>query len=609
MGGFVDRVRLVLGGADDAPHTDGQLLRAFVADRNADAFAILVRRHGPLVLGVCRRVLGRDHAAEDAFQATFLVLARKAATVAPREGLAGWLYAVAYHTALRARTMADRRRKRETLVADVPEPAPDEPAEPAPPEALAALGEELAQLPEKFRTAVVLCELQGLSRRDAAERLGVPEGTLSSRLAAARKTLADRLRKRGVALPVGAVAVLLADLGSVGAVPPPLSAAAATLGTASPAVPSAVSTLADGVIRTMFLKKLLVSTVGLAVVVVVAGLAGGPIVRAVPRADDDPAKPVAAARQGDRPGAAPKKAAGSGKLLVYRTEQLITVDPDGTNQAAVTEKREGLHPSSGWLSPDGKRVLYARPELPKLAPGVREGRADPRLFVQTIGEKETTDLGVSGISACWSADGSEVALTNFLEKGEGHEHFVVNVKTQEKTALKLPADHIITDWSRDGKFFLTMSARVYNDGKFATRLYLMNRDGTEHKALPEDPRNLAFGRLSPDGKKVLCRWMSGAGGKDQAAPPPLAVVDVATGKVTAVEDFPLNATPGGYCWSPDGKRIAYTWQHADGKPDDPAREIEGFLVVCDPDGKNAKTVLSEKRRDGRPAVFGTVDWR
>jgi Tol biopolymer transport system component len=505
--------------------------------------------------------------------------------------------------------MADRRRKRETLVADVPEPRSDGPLEPAPPESLAALGEELARLPEKYRTAIVLCELQGQSRRDVARRLGVPEGTLSSRLAAGRKKLADRLRKRGVVLSVGAVAGLLADLGSAGAVPPPLSAAATTFGTAAPAVPSAVSTLADGVIRAMVLNKLLVSTAALAVLVLVAGLGGHSIVRALPQVDE-PTKPVAAARQGDRP-AALKKAAEPGRLLVFRNEQLLTIDPDGAKEVAVIEKRAGLHPSSGWLSPDGKRVLYARPEFPELPPGERQGRADPKLFVQTIGEKDATDLGVSGITACWSADGSEVAVTNYLDKGEGHEHYVVNVKAKEKSALKLPADHLVMDWSRDGKFLLTMSARVSTKGgkeaTFSTRLYLMNRDGTEHKALPEDPMNYAFARLSPDGTRVLCQSLAG---KDQPRVP-LSVVDVATGKATPVADFPLNGTVMGHCWSPDGKRIAYTWQLADdGKPGEPpARETESFLVVCDPDGKNAKTVLSEKRRDGRAVTLGTVDWR
>ena len=167
--------------------TDADLLGRLLATRDEQAFTLLVRRHGPMVFGVCRRVTGDHHLAEDAFQAVFVVLAAKAGSVRPRAALPAWLYGVAYRTALRARTMSDRRRRRETPVETLPEPAFEtiDPVENS--DVAAILDEEIARLPEPLRVAVVFCELEGRSRQEAAGHLGRPEGTLSSRLAKARK--------------------------------------------------------------------------------------------------------------------------------------------------------------------------------------------------------------------------------------------------------------------------------------------------------------------------------------------------------------------------------------------------------------------------------------
>src|SRR5262249_53892979 len=154
----------------------------FLAGRDEAAFAALVRRHGPMVFGVCRRVLRHHHDAEDAFQAAFLVLARKAAGVR-HESLGSWLYTVAYHAALEARAVAARRRADERQVEEMPHPevSPVEVQDWRP-----LLDRELHRLPQKYQAALVLCDLEGKSRKDAAGELGIPEGTLSSRLATAR---------------------------------------------------------------------------------------------------------------------------------------------------------------------------------------------------------------------------------------------------------------------------------------------------------------------------------------------------------------------------------------------------------------------------------------
>ena len=172
---------------DAAAQHDGRLLARFLSARDEAAFAALVRLHGPMVYGVCRRLLRHAQDAEDAFQAAFLVLVRKARSVPAYGSVGGWLHGVAYRTALEARTANARRRARERQVEDPPHPmvGPEEPQDWRP-----LLDRELSRLPEKYRTAVVLCDLEGRSRREAALRLGVPEGTLSSRLAAARRMLA-----------------------------------------------------------------------------------------------------------------------------------------------------------------------------------------------------------------------------------------------------------------------------------------------------------------------------------------------------------------------------------------------------------------------------------
>src|SRR5437588_9839769 len=156
---------------------DHNLLAAFAADRDQDAFAALVARHGPMVLNVCRRVLGNAHAAEDAYQATFMVLARKAGSVGPDKSLAAWLYGIAYRVALNARRAAKRRPACQSLPPDanVIDPHLDPLAELTVRDALAFLEEEVQRLPARYRLPVALCCLDGLSLREAARRLGLSE--------------------------------------------------------------------------------------------------------------------------------------------------------------------------------------------------------------------------------------------------------------------------------------------------------------------------------------------------------------------------------------------------------------------------------------------------
>jgi RNA polymerase sigma factor (sigma-70 family) len=249
--------------------TDKQLLARFAAARDQGAFTALVRRHGAMVLGVCRRLLRHEQDVEDAFQATFLVLARKAGSTRWADAIAPWLYEVANRTALEVNAVNARRRAREKQVENMPHPqAP--PAEPQ--DWRPVLDEELRRLPEKYRAAVVLCELEGTTRKEAARQLGVPEGTLSSRLATARRLLAERLARRGVALPAGA---LLAAGGQVSAALVSCTTKAATLIAVGElaAAPTAAAALARGVMKAMLMTKLKLG-VGALVAVAALGTSG-----------------------------------------------------------------------------------------------------------------------------------------------------------------------------------------------------------------------------------------------------------------------------------------------------------------------------------------------
>ena len=267
--GFLRRVRSVVLTREGCGLSDAQLLSCFAERRDAAAFEALVRRHGPMVLGTCLRVLGDTHDAEDAFQAVFLVLVRKAASVTSRATVGGWLYGVAYRTALAARTKRKRRRAREKQVEAMPDTAvePDDTWS----ELRPLLDRELSRLPEKFRVPVVLCDLEGLPRRQVARQLGLPEGTLSSRLHTARRTLAQRLSRYGFALSGGALAAALSRRASV-AVPSPLLVSTVKLASGQAVAATAAVALSKEVLKTMFLAKL---KLAFGAVMVVAALGAG----------------------------------------------------------------------------------------------------------------------------------------------------------------------------------------------------------------------------------------------------------------------------------------------------------------------------------------------
>jgi RNA polymerase sigma factor (sigma-70 family) len=275
MRSFIHRLRTQLPPSGE--HTDEHLLGAFLAHREAgggtpgaveDAFTAIVRRHGPMVRGVCRRVLGNDADADDAVQAVFVVLLRKAAGVRPRNQLGNWLYGVAVNVARRGRDANARRRTLE-LVTDVPDRA-SVGAGAEQTDLRAAIDQELSGLPAAYRAAVVACDLEGHTRAEAAGRLGWSEGTVASRLARGRALLADRLTRRGIVVPAAGLGVAL---GAPGAEAAPL----VNFHVLTTSPPPAAEALANEVLRAMTTSKLKSAAVGLCAVLALAGAGGATV--------------------------------------------------------------------------------------------------------------------------------------------------------------------------------------------------------------------------------------------------------------------------------------------------------------------------------------------
>ncbi len=286
------RSTLAVYAARGDPRSDSELIVQFGSGRDESAFSTLVLRHGSLVYGVCRRALGPTADADDCFQATFLVLVQKAATIPWRSNLGPWLFGVAHRIAQKARFKRDRRFAVEKQVDTMPHPETT-PANAIDSDELSrTFDEELAALPEEMRRAVVLCELQRRTRTQAAKELRISEGTLSSRLARARKTLRDRLAKRGFALAIPMAVTVSAKL---------TAATVGLLNGSAGVVPAAVWTLAQEALKTMAISKL---KLGAVLVVLALGFTGFGLSAS---AEDDK-KPQVKADPQVKPAAAVEKA-------------------------------------------------------------------------------------------------------------------------------------------------------------------------------------------------------------------------------------------------------------------------------------------------------------
>jgi RNA polymerase sigma factor (sigma-70 family) len=350
---------------------DGPLLRRFLEEHDEAAFAALLQRHGPLVLGVCQRILRDAHAAEDAFQATFLVLVRKARSIARPDLLGNWLYGVACRTARKAKTDAARRQAREARAQ--PRSAGDAAADVDRADLRRVLDEEVSRLPSRYRLPFVLCYLEGKTNEEAAHLVGCPRGTVLSRLAWARERLRGRLARRGVALSAGLLADALVREARA-AVPPPLATATsqagvqfAVTGVLSPGlVPAGVLSLTVGVCRIMALTRIKVVAI-LFALLGASGMAGLFSYRGRAEMPKEVKPPPAG--PGDRPArAGPDRRAPEAEALDARAAEalkrwrkdwkIVAVDRKGTqvyiNLGTADRVTPNLTFSIHSLGPDGK---------------------------------------------------------------------------------------------------------------------------------------------------------------------------------------------------------------------------------------------------------------
>jgi RNA polymerase sigma factor (sigma-70 family) len=247
--------------SETAAQTDGDLLSRYLTERDEAAFESLLKRHGAMVLGVCRRILRNEADAQDAFQATFLVFVRKAASIQPRAMVGNWLYGVARTTSLRARTMNRQREAKTRLATPRLDGGPHDQAQI---DLNDFLDQELSRIPDKYRAPVVLCGLEGRSLKEAAQQLDCPAGTVASRLARGRDLLAKRLAQQGLALSGAGLALALAREASAASLPTALFASTAQMASvlvagqslAAGSVSAKVLILTEGAVRTMFFSKM-----------------------------------------------------------------------------------------------------------------------------------------------------------------------------------------------------------------------------------------------------------------------------------------------------------------------------------------------------------------
>ncbi len=541
-------LRRALAGAAAAPG-DAQLLEGFLARPDGEAFAALVRRHGPMVLAVCRRILRDPHDAEDAFQATFLVLLRKARSVARPEHLANWLYGVACRTALKARGNLSRRRLREQPLLDVPNEKGV--AELVWLDVRPIIDEELSRLPDKLRLPVVLCCLEGRSRREAARLLGWPEGTLSTRLHEARQVLRRRLPRRGLALSAAAVVAALSQGAAPAAVPAAL-AASIVKGTNT----ANAAALALGVLRTMWLSKVnVVGALALLTTLTATGVVG--VALCNPATAQEPAEQKAPP---GRP-AEPKKAEPAEKeLKLDAGTAQIAWSPDGKQMASLSFRRE-------------KRKGGGEDDLDFYST-VKVWDAETGKEKASLGEVKNT----GAVMIAFSPDGATLALSyrRQIEVGDKIELWDAN-KAALKMTIELDYGRVAPKvvFAPDGKTLAVLYAgdtdrdRKVEGLQGGVRLWdvgtgkaLRSLRGHKHLAI-----SAAF---SPDGKLL-------ATGGDQHDKT-VRLWDVAAG--TPVRSFDLGDAAPALAFSPDGKALA-------------SGLGDGHVVLWDPaTGKEVKSLKS-----------------
>jgi RNA polymerase sigma factor (sigma-70 family) len=596
--------------------TDAELVRRFAANRDEVAFALLLERHGRLVLGVCRRALGAGADAEDAFQATFLVLVRRAPSLIQWGSLANWLHTVAGRVAARVRSRSLRQHSRERPFGDAPEPA-TEPAEPDT-DLRRVLDEELSGLPAKYRMPLLLCYLEGRTTAEAAAELGWPTGTVSGRIARAREMLARRLTRRGVTLPAGGLSVVL----SADPVSASLILSTVRLAQGLPGgVATGVHAIVASTVRGFALKRAKVAAVVLgsltllgSMVLVGLGSGAGPTPDpdpVPPRPPAAPAEPVvrlprgavvrlgnANLRHGDlravvfAPDGKTLASAGAGGVIVWDrdTGREVHRFPTPNSAGAVAFSHDGslVGTAAGdvfvWETRTGRLVRQVTVEAadveralafsPDARTVVRVGDSGMRSWDLTAGaerarpEKLPKEFRLTG-EASFTPDGDRVAFLGCNAPAR-----VVDLRSGAvRELLKSPKEH------DGGGVCLSADGKRLAAAIDATILVFDPSTGKELRAIPtkfgEAPRHLAF---SADAKYIAALGYSGPSRHTNVKPRLLFFLyDAATGAElrelsleSAANEDPID--PRHIAFSPDGAVLAgwsgsviHLWHTATGR--------------------------------------------
>jgi RNA polymerase sigma factor (sigma-70 family) len=581
--------------------TDAELVKRYVSAADGAAFELMVWRHQRMVYGVCKRILRHDHDAEDAFQATFLVLARKAGSIGNTQSLAGWLYQVAYRVACRSSSKSAKRSQRErtgVLLADVP----DRSATSAGADLWPVLDAEVQRLPSKYRLPVILCYLEGKSYDEAARQLGCPKGTVSTRLTRARELLREQLTRRGVTLSATAMAALAAGQASA-AVPAHLLADTASLvmGTTTAAIPMKVVALSQGVILSMYLSKVKVC-VTVAVTVAALGFGGGLIVSDwTPIAQAQVSQPAGAIVAPD--GNATDSAAEWRSVKVLTHGGSITslaVSPDSRRLAVggefgIWDLVAGRKVSSPHIfeasildlafSPDGKYLAVSHPEAMK-PDGIRPS-----------GQVALMDVATAKLLESWSVvpDGEQLALRVWFEPG-GKRFSAITSSGEIKTwIVGQPSSELLNrgpdtspGWlARGDKLLLARPSHIVfsPDGKWMateqpTQGEVWVLDGSTQNKLNtiKVQGRVTSLAVSPDGKRLA------AGGLIDSSES-VRLWDIASGRL--IWSSRLQMRTSSIAFSPDGKLVATggqdqsvrLWDAATGKAMNVLRGHNGSVLV------------------------------